>query len=515
MNRLKPVFYSSSAVFTYYYLDDKTYVKYSYEEIEKHTNEKMGIWTTYKNNIYDITDFVDIHPGGKDKILLAAGNSVEPYWEKYTQHLKPEVLDTILIPMKIGEIEDYNANYNANYSNMYVDEPIRNNSLNYHTIKPCNAEVSPDDLISTWITPNELWYIRNNNPVPNIDINNYKLNIDISENNNSFFNFIWNNKYDLDMNTLLNKYSSHDIITTIQCGGNRRGDLNMVLKTSGTPWNIGAISTAKWTGIMVRDILPKNIDKSIKYLNIKGIDDVEISIPIEKILNPYGDVMLAYKMNDDELPRDHGYPLRLIVPGYVGIRNIKWVKSIKLSSKEVNSSWQSGLSYKALPNFIKDKNEIDKNQIDINSYYPINENPIQSAICSVKEIKDNKLIIKGFAYSGGGRGILRVDVSIDKGKSWSIAKLKEGSEQNPIKSWAWTFWELEIEKPDSSNYLINGIYGIFNKIQLFEEKTIINIMCKATDIGYNIQPKTIDDTWNIRGLNNNSWHNYIYNLINK
>ena len=68
-------------------MNDKTYAKYSYEEIEKHTNEKMGIWTTYKNNIYVITDFVDIHPGGKDKILLAAGNSVEPYWEKYTQHV--------------------------------------------------------------------------------------------------------------------------------------------------------------------------------------------------------------------------------------------------------------------------------------------------------------------------------------------------------------------------------------------------------------------------------------------
>ena len=65
----------------------------------------------------------------------------------------------------------------------------------------------------------------------------------------------------------------------------------------------------------------------------------KVSIPIEKALNEFGDVILAYEMNGETLPRDHGYPLRLIVPGYVGVRNIKWVKSINISKDEINSEW--------------------------------------------------------------------------------------------------------------------------------------------------------------------------------
>ena len=106
---------------------------------------------------------------------------------------------------------------------------------------------------------------------------------------------------------------------------------------------------------------------------------------------------------------------------------------------------------------------------------------------------NNKLKIEGFAWSGGGRGILRVDVSLDGGDTWQLAELKQGSEQNPNRAWAWTFWELNIDKPNKLSFL-----G-FNKIK---------IICKATDIGYNTQPKHKNDTWNIRGLNNNSWHSY-------
>lgn len=122
----------------------------------------------------------------------------------------------------------------------------------------------------------------------------------------------------------------------------------------GISWGFGAISTAEWEGVYLRDIIKKKLTISkksedfnkIKHVRVYGVDGFYISIPIEKAMSNYGDVMLAYKMNGEELPRDHGFPLRLIVPGYVGVRNIKWVKSIELHEEDAPSEWQRGISYK-------------------------------------------------------------------------------------------------------------------------------------------------------------------------
>ena len=139
-------------------------------------------------------------------------------------------------------------------------------------------------------------------------------------------------------------------------------------------------------------------------------------------------------MNDEPLPRDHGFPLRLIVPGYVGVRNIKWVKSINVSTEEAGSEWQQGISYKQLPPYVKSQKDFDLRRIPT-----ILEMPVQS--CIVKsEIEDGKLNVSGFGYSGGGRAIIRVDVSVDGGNSWQFADLKEGKQQRLYRAWAWTFW---------------------------------------------------------------------------
>ena len=498
----------SSTLFSYYFIkeNDKNKKTFTYDEIEKHKTKETKIYTTYKQFVYDITDFIDIHPGGKDYIMKCAGTSVEPYWDKYRVHYNDNVLKTILYPMKIGTIKDYDKNKYAPKSQLYINEPHRHNlyNLNYHSLHPCNAECDTKNLRNNWITPIENWYIRNHAHVPNIDKNNYKLHIDISQNKtNGFFSY---SNYDLKYN-YLKSLKKQDLFVTLQCGGNRRGELNIIDKTLGTPWNNGAISNGKFTGIFLRDILPKNISDNIKYVNVKGYDDVEISLPIEKILDNNGDVLLAYKMNNQELLPDHGFPLRLIVPGYVGIRNIKWVKSIKLSETPVNSAWHSSISYKCLPNYIKNKEQLKNINLDLDNYNSMYCLPVQSFICDVVE-EEEYYIIKGIAYSGGGRGILRVDVSIDDGYTWDIAELKEGNEQNVLKSWAWTFWEYKVDKSEvQENLLLNDFYNDY--LPLFK-KNKLKIMCKATDIDNNVQNKSLEDAWNLRGLNNNSYHKYIY-----
>jgi len=85
-------------------------------------------------------------------------------------------------------------------------------------------------------------------------------------------------------------------------------------------------------------------------------------------------------------------------------------------------------------------------------------------------------------------GIVRVDVSIDGGKTWTDATLTEGSEQPKDRAWAWTFWECDIEIPKDAS------------------TDTISIISKATDVSYNVQPDTVEGIWNLRGINNNAWH---------
>ena len=451
---------------------------YTYSEIEKHNTKKTGIWVTHKDSVYNITDFVDIHPGGCDKIMLAAGKSVEPYWNIYKQHSNnKDLMNTILPDLKIGTISDYDPNKYKNYTDPYIHDPIRNPNLIYHGTSPCNAEVPCDFLTLDWITPNDMWYIRNHHPVPKIDINTYSLEI-MSSDSQSIRT--------LNMKSI-ESMPTKKIISTMQCGGNRRGGFTK--KTMGTQWGIGAISTAKWEGVLLRDLLkdhPDIINGKAKHVHFEGIDGVKASIPIQKAMDPYGDVLLAYKMNGETLPKDHGFPIRVIVPGYVGIRNVKWLKSIKCSEEEVDGTWQQGISYKGFPHYI---GEVSPDLILQTK--PIYEMPIQSAISDISN-DDKYMYVKGFAWSGGGRGINRVDVSIDNGKSWKMADLHEGKEQNVNQAWAWTFWNTKIKIPDNC-----------------KDTTVI---CKAIDSSYNSQPENIKFAWNIRGLNNNSWYKKKYNI---
>jgi sulfite oxidase len=172
----------------------------------------------------------------------------------------------------------------------------------------------------------------------------------------------------------------------------------------------------------------------MEHVRFYAVDGVMASIGIEKAMNPYGDVIVAYEMNDEELPRDHGFPLRLIVPGYAGIRNVKWLKKIELSKEEAEGPWQRGLNYKVLPPNVHDANEVNLEEIP-----SVNELSVSSGITTVEPVQGSgsnlppgesvMMKVRGWAFSGGGRNVVRVDVTGDKAKSWSSANLLDGSKQ--------------------------------------------------------------------------------------
>jgi len=210
------------------------------------------------------------------------------------------------------------------------------------------------------------------------------------------------------------------------------------------------------------------------------------SIPVWKALDPRGDVLLAYEMNGESLTRDHGHPLRVIVPGVAGCRSVKWLTKIITSGQESLSFWQQN-DYKTFsPN-------VDWDTVDWSSSPAIQNLPVTSAITEpppgTKIERDGgeelTVKVKGYAWSGGGNGIIRVDVSVDGGKTWQDATLRRVNQESG-RSWAWTLWECDVVVPST-------------------HQGPMDIVAKATDESCNTQPEQAEGVWNLRGVACNTW----------
>lgn len=212
-------------------------------------------------------------------------------------------------------------------------------------------------------------------------------------------------------------------------------------------------------------------------------------------------------MNDKPLPRDHGFPVRVVVPGHVAARAVKWVNKIVVSDEESTTSWQRR-DYKCFgPNETKQ---------DWDKYKSIQVMPITSAITRTRlkpqepktqatpetqvpklaprETASGRMVqVEGYAYSGGGREIQRVDVSLDGGANWDQATLIDDTAQElGSRSWCWKRWKYEGVLPEVKDDA-NG-----------EAKT--TFVVKATDDAYNTQPETHKSIYNLRGNLATAWH---------
>lgn len=461
---------------------------YTTADLKKHGKDAQRIWVSYKNGVYDITEFVLSHPGGNEKILMAAGDSIEPYWSVFALHHNVDVY-AMLETLRIGNLEideeTKKRNIEVNKNDPWQFEPTRSPLLKVHTQKPFNAE-SPKDLsVENIITPNSIHFIRNHLPVPKIDMKNFKLEIvdDIS-----------GQVYSFQLNDLKEKFPHYSVPVTIQCSGNKRKFMSDYESVHGLQWDVNAISTAEWTGVKLVDVLKHCkidfTDERVKHVQFEGLDkdptgsSYGASIPKEKAFDVNSDVLIAFQMNGVDIPLDNGYPLRVIVPGVVGARSVKWLSKIKISNEESLSFWQRN-DYKVLSTNIK-----DLKQADFSKFQSCQESPVQSAICqpvngSVVKREDEVITVKGYAYSGGGKAIDNVIVSFDNGESWETAEIKQ-IERPYNKTWSWAIWEYELTLP--------------------KDKTALNIICVATDSAHNTQPEGYKAIWNARGLMNNAWH---------
>lgn len=473
-------------------LEEKELPWYSQEEVSKHYSPETGIWVTYKDGVYDITEFVDSHPGG-NKILLASGRAIDPFWAMYAAHQTKET-ENLLEEMRIGNLVIESKDEEVDPLDPYGHEPwhARHPALEAKSQKPFNAEPPLELLTDSFLTPNALFYVRNHLPVPQVSIKNYRLKVKVEGGKKPT---------ELTLEDLKTKFQHYTITAAVQCGGNRRNAMSKVKHVRGLPWGPAAISNARWTGVRLRDVLAyaglSEKQKDVHHVQFEGLDQdlsgdhYGASIPINKALSPEGDVLLAFEMNGEPLPMDHGYPLRVIVPGIVGARNVKWLSSITASKEESPSFWQQN-DYKVFsPN-------ITVESADYTTVRPMQEMPVQSAISEPRDgasVDASEMVVqvKGYAYSGGGSGVNRVDVSVDGGQTWHSATLTDGHLQEQNKAWAWTLWQADLPIPKQHNGQME-------------------IVCRAVDSSLNSQPEGISSVWNFRGLGNNAWHHVKVNV---
>ena len=449
-------------------------------------------------------------------LLLLLWQAVEPFWHLYRQHFASDLPMRLMEEMIIGQLDEKSQDkIDAQMEKImdenedpYAHEPERSDKLIVHGDQPMNAEVPKELITESYITPTELFYIRHHHPVPLLmeeEINKYEVEIDVS----AFADFLTEKKGNTtDSKTApkpklslddIKKLPKVEVTTTLQCSGNRRGDMNKVQRTSGTAWGQGAVSTAKWGGARLVDVLrlagvenPYELtdkDGTQKHVRFESLDGMKASINMEKATNPYGDVIIAYEMNGEPIPREHGFPLRAIVPGYSAVRNVKWVKKIEISTEESEGAWQRGLNYKTLP-----PNVTDAKLINLSAMPSMTESSLFSGITKMEAIKYNDessktttVKVKGWAWAGGGRNVVRIDVTGDEGKSWTTANIVQGGDQKFGRAWAWVFWECEVPAN-------------------IQEDGTVSLASKAVDMAFNSQPEHADHGWNVRGLGNNSWY---------
>ncbi|XP_044757675.1 sulfite oxidase, mitochondrial-like isoform X2 [Coccinella septempunctata] len=462
---------------------------YTRSDLLKHRCRNEGVWVTYQSGVYDITEFLDKHPGG-DQINLVSGKAVEGFWNYSLVHYAPHVLE-LMEKYRIGNLRAQDVKRDFIERKIYVNEPTdRHPCLIPLTKEPFNAGVSESLLYTHPITPNEFHFIRTHGPVPEVDLKNYFLEIAIEGQKKSL-------KLTLED---LKKFPKHSVNATIMCAGNRRDEMMMVKPKKGLRWSLVATGNSIWSGAKLSDILAKaglteKDETTYNHVQFDGMDTdfrgdfFSMSIPLWKAVDKRGDVIIAYEMNGAPIPVDHGFPVRSLVPGFAGARSVKWLQKVTVQKEECQTFNHQRLYKGFSPNVYYEN-------LDWNMSPAIDELPVISAICEpvnggTVKVSNGKINIKGYAFSGGGQKIIRVDVSADQGENWHTAKFTYQTDVKPPRHYSWSLWCCELPAPKGKN---------------------CEIWVKAVDSNYNTQPEKFEHIWNLRGVICNAYHKIKVNL---
>lgn len=291
-----------------------------------------------------------------------------------------------------------------------------------------NQEMRWDQMYGKgYVVPNDQFFVRNHGKTPQIDLQSWRLKVSGSG---------VENPLELTYDELL-KLPSASVIRYVECAGNGRTFYNEVLKqkAQGTQWRLGAIGVAEWTGVRLSEVLERaRLKKGARDFMPTGLDELKVRRPISVEKGLEDDTLLVYAMNGEPLPPDHGFPVRMLVPGWIGVANVKWVGDLEVSMDPIYSPWNT-TSYVLIGSDYQPQGQA-KGPV-------VTTQAIKSAIEMIwpGALKAGPQVIRGRAWSPFGK-IAKVEYSLDDGRTWEQARL---GDMNIARAWVrWEFpWDAK------------------------------------------------------------------------
>jgi nitrate reductase (NAD(P)H) len=376
-------------------------------------------------------------------------------------------------------------------------------------IHPFNVEAPLSALYDEgFLTSPELFYVRNHGAVPEVDdatVLDWEFTIE----------GLVHNPIRMTLKQLLEEYEQITVPITLVCAGNRRKEQNQVRKSKGFSWGAAGVSTALWTGVAIGDLIKRARPlRGARYVCMEGADKLPngyygTSLKLNWAMDPNKGIMLAHKMNGEMLRPDHGKPLRVVVPGQIGGRSVKWLKKLIITAAP-SDNWYHIYDNRVLPTMISPEQSASEPKWWTDERYAIYDLSTNSAtaypaheeqVCLVNGPETYK--VRGYAYGGGGRRVTRVEVTLDKGRSWALANIRYHEDDYRYNveedeslfggrldvGWrescfTWCFWDIDIKVADMA---LSG-----------------DIMVRGMDESMNVQPR--DMYWSVLGMMNNPWY---------
>lgn len=462
--------------------------RYTRSEVSERDGRAGVMWVTFRDGVYDITDFHHEHPGGQI-IRTAAGGSVDDFWRFWAIHHISSKVEASLERLRIGELADWAPDGDTETDGgLYEGEPwsCRGTGQDVFFSQPFCSQTRPEVMIASYLTPNHEFYVRNHAPVPELNAEDHEIEFCKSDGTELIT---------ASLSTLLEVFPPSTVTSIMQCSGNRAADNIAVNEGSGfedTPFariGVGMLGNAQWTGPKLSDILSalypgvtaEGDDFAGLHVQFEGADGYGTSTPLSVIMAPENDCILATAMNGVPLPADHGFPVRALLPGIAGARNVKWLTKISVTKDESPKPWQSTF-YKEGP---------------IGGKRSIQHLPLNSVVLSIEPVgavEDGMITVRGVAFSGEGHGIAKVEVSVDNGTSWETAVVDrtEVLKDDSSRSHGWVRWSLDtkisaVVIPESETTVSNDGDGA--KSTAPTAKKVARVMVRAVDGKGGQQPR--------------------------
>jgi DMSO/TMAO reductase YedYZ molybdopterin-dependent catalytic subunit len=342
-------------------------------------------------------------------------------------------------------------------------------AMQIHSERPLTASV-PAEQHNYRVTPNERMFIRNNLLTPDLDAAKHRLTV----------RGLVDNELTFSLDELRKSFAAVTTQAMVECAGSGRSAFTP--RASGTPWlPTGGMGCPTWTGVRLRDVLrAAGVKSNAVHVSGQGGDfgvvataaPVIRSIPMTKAMEEH--TLIAWGMNDGPLPKVHGYPLRLVVPGWVGSASIKWLHTLTVLDAPFKGTYMDG-SYR-MPRYpVRPGEKMPTDSVSTEAW-PVKSmitHPAPNAVFKV----GRAVLIEGRAWVGEG-AIERVDVSFNEGVTWQRAAINSGGDK-----YAWRIFSFEYH-PRSPGY--------------------VTVLARATDDKGNTQP--IVPLWNPLGYFWNGIH---------